>query len=143
MYPFNDTLALWPQCFSLEEEDKTASLLGLLAKIKVFVVCCQHIGFDFGCGHCFGIGSTVDLRRFCVLSLYREVGGFQKYAQERWRCIPQKAVVQPLPLSNSAHFPVQRPYTIPAQINSGTDSKAAPPSKIEDDVLATHQTLRC
>ena len=26
---------------------------------------------------------------------------------------------------------------------SGTDSKAATPSKIEDDVLATHQTLRC
>ena len=31
--------------------------------------------FDFGCGHCLVIRSTVDLCRFCVLSLQREVGG--------------------------------------------------------------------
>ena len=30
--------------------------------------------FDLGCGH-FGIRTTIELRRFCVLSLRREVVG--------------------------------------------------------------------
>ena len=35
--------------------------------------------FGLGCGHCFVIYYTVDLRRFCVLSLHREVGGVRQY----------------------------------------------------------------
>ena len=35
--------------------------------------------FGLGCGHCFGICSTVELCRFCVLSLHREVGGVRQY----------------------------------------------------------------
>ena len=34
--------------------------------------------FDLGCRHCLGIRSTVDLCRFCELSLHREVGGIRQ-----------------------------------------------------------------
>ena len=53
-----------------------SGLLGLLAKIKVFA---STLTFDLGYGHCLGILSTVDLCRFCVLSLHREVGGVRQY----------------------------------------------------------------
>ena len=36
--------------------------------------------FGLGCGH-FGIRSTVELCRFCVLSLHREVGGVRQYTR--------------------------------------------------------------
>ena len=35
--------------------------------------------FGLGCGHRVGIRSTVELCRFCVLSLHREVGGVRQY----------------------------------------------------------------
>ena len=37
------------------------------------------LAFGVGCGHCFGIRSAVDLCRFCVLSLHREVGGVWQF----------------------------------------------------------------
>ena len=52
-------------------------------------MCCQHIDPWSWMRVLFGISSTVDLCRFCVLSLHREVGS--------GRCIPLKAVVQPQP----------------------------------------------
>ena len=42
-------------------------------------VCFQHIYLGLGCGYCFGICSTVDLCRFCVLLLHMDVGGFRQY----------------------------------------------------------------
>ena len=48
--------------------------------------------FGPGCGHCLGIRSTVDLCRFCVLSLHREVVGVQQYTQWNKRCNPLRAV---------------------------------------------------
>ena len=46
------------------------------------LVCCQlTFGLGCGCGHCFGIRSTVELCRFCVSSLHREVGGVRQYTQ--------------------------------------------------------------
>ena len=46
-------------------------------------VWCVASTLTFGnrCGHCFGIRSTIDLCRFCVLSLHREVGGVTKYTR--------------------------------------------------------------
>ena len=41
----------------------------------------NKLTFDLGCGHCFGIRSTIDMCRFCVLPLHREVGGVR---QHRW-----------------------------------------------------------
>ena len=37
--------------------------------------------FGLGCGHCLGICSTVDMFRFCVLSLHREVAGVRQYTR--------------------------------------------------------------
>ena len=38
--------------------------------------------FDLGCGHCFGIRSTVvALCMFCVFSLHRDVGGVRQYTR--------------------------------------------------------------
>ena len=52
----------------------------------MFGVWCQSawcvastLTFDLGCGHGFGICCTVDLCRFCVLSLHREVVGVKQY----------------------------------------------------------------
>ena len=59
-------------------------------------VCCQHIYLGLGCGH-FGIHSTVELCRFCVLSLHWEVGSVRQYTWLGQRCIPLRAVGQPLP----------------------------------------------
>ena len=39
--------------------------------------------FGLGCGHCLGIRSTIELCRFCVLSLHKEAGGVRQYT--RWR----------------------------------------------------------
>ena len=49
------------------------SLLSM-AKIEVLGVLPFILTYDVGCGHCFRILSTVDLCRFCVLSIHREVG---------------------------------------------------------------------
>ena len=37
--------------------------------------------FNVGCRHCLGIRSTLALCRFCVLSLYKEVGGVGLYTR--------------------------------------------------------------
>ena len=55
-------------------------LLGLLAKIKVIGVLPAHLPLVLDAG-IFGIRSTVELCRFCVLSLRREVGGVRQYTR--------------------------------------------------------------
>ena len=51
--------------------------------------------FELGCGHCLGIRSTVDLCRFCVLPLYREVSDVSQYTLHHCpTAIKQKAVVK-------------------------------------------------
>ena len=54
------------------------SLLGILAKVKVFGCVASTFTFGLGCGHCFGIRSIVSCAGF-VLSLHREVGGVRQY----------------------------------------------------------------
>ena len=53
------------------EEAVVWSLLGLLAKIKVSDVLPTHLPFR----------STVELCRFCVLSLHKEAGGVRQYTR--------------------------------------------------------------
>ena len=45
-------------------------LLGLMAKIKVIWCVASTLNFGLGCGHCFGIHSTVDLGRqvWCIVT---------------------------------------------------------------------------
>ena len=47
---------------------------------KLECVACT-LTFDLGCERCPGICSAVNLCRFCVLSLHREVGGVRQYTR--------------------------------------------------------------
>ena len=90
LYPFTYTLALRPQCFSLKEEDTTALLLGLLAKIKVFGLLPAHLlwfwmwALFLNPFHCWSA-------QVLWIVTAQGGGGFWQYARERWRCVPEKS----------------------------------------------------
>ena len=52
--------------------------ISLLAKIKVLGVLPAHLPLVLDAGTVYGIRSTVELYRLCLLSLHREVGGVRQ-----------------------------------------------------------------